>query len=115
MEWPIFDQIILFLIGVNCVLLTIDDPVCKCANSDQCVPWDSYNLALYSSTECSNWPTIKAILDASEVIFTSLFTAEVLRAVARGHPSALRSTPTVQCVCSCADPARRHLPRRLLR
>jgi hypothetical protein len=79
-EWPIFDQVILFLIGVNCVLLTIDDPICKCANSDQCVPWDAYNIALYGngSIACSNWPTIKAILDLTEIIFTSLFTAEVL-------------------------------------
>ncbi len=81
MEWPIFDKIILLLIGINCVLLTIDDPICKCENSDQCRPWDSYNLALYSNTACSHWPTNKAILDASEIIFTSLFTTEVLHIV----------------------------------
>ena len=75
-EWPVFDKIVLFLIAFNCIVLTVDDPICKCANIDECSQWDYYSQSLYS-WDCSNWPTTKALLDASELIFTSLFTAEV--------------------------------------
>jgi hypothetical protein len=114
-EWPIFDKIILFFIAVNCILLTIDDPVCKCANSEQCLARDSYNLALYSSTECANWPTIKAILDASEIVFTALFTAEVaLRTAAQRHPTRRRLQHTFQNSISDA-PAPAHRTNRRYR
>ena len=75
-EWPVFDKIILFFIACNCAILILDDPICRCNNSDQCIPLDFYQRALYS-WDCSAWPTTKALLDSSEKIFTSIFTAEV--------------------------------------
>uniref|UniRef100_A0A6T8D018 Ion transport domain-containing protein n=1 Tax=Cryptomonas curvata TaxID=233186 RepID=A0A6T8D018_9CRYP len=83
-EWPVFDKIILFLIAVNCAILIFDDPICRCASSDQCVPWDYYQQSFYS-WDCSAWKTTKAVLSASENLFTSLFAAEmVLKIFARG-------------------------------
>ncbi len=77
-EWPTFDKVILFLIAFNCVVLTLDDPICKCTGNDICLPSDYFLRSLYAGWDCSPWPTTKKLLDASEVIFTSLFTAEVV-------------------------------------
>ncbi len=70
-----FDKIILFLIAFNCAILIFDDPVCRCASSDKCVPWDFYQQSFYS-WDCSAWMTTKAVLSASENTFTSVFAAE---------------------------------------
>jgi hypothetical protein len=83
-EWPVFDKIILFLIAVNCAILIFDDPICRCASSDQCVPWDLYQQSFYS-WDCSAWRTTKAVLSASENVFTSIFAAEVC-ALSLAHP-----------------------------
>ena len=80
-EWPLFDKFVLFLIAFNCVVMTLDDPICKCTQANSCSQWDAYQTSLYS-WDCSNWPTTKSLLDVSEYLFTSLFAAEVRFAVA---------------------------------
>ncbi len=103
-EWPVFDKIILFLIAVNCAILIFDDPICRCASSDQCVPWDYYQQSFYS-WDCSAWKTTKAVLSSSENFFTSLFAVEACApSPSHPHSQAAPHAPPVLAVPPAVPP-----------
>eukprot|EP00292_Cryptomonas_paramecium_P002249 CAMPEP_0113729636 /NCGR_PEP_ID=MMETSP0038_2-20120614/42674_1 /TAXON_ID=2898 /ORGANISM="Cryptomonas paramecium" /LENGTH=1415 /DNA_ID=CAMNT_0000661529 /DNA_START=107 /DNA_END=4352 /DNA_ORIENTATION=+ /assembly_acc=CAM_ASM_000170 len=82
-EWQAFDQIVLLGITLNCVLLALEDPVCRCKSS-RCTAWDRFQQSLYSR-DCSGWPALQALLDGSEVAFACFFTFEMAaKILARG-------------------------------
>lgn len=77
-EWPWFNRVVLILILLNCCFLVLDDPVCKCL-TNTCTEAEQYLRLLYNQWACEYYPARADLLEASEYIFTILFTLEVER------------------------------------
>ena len=89
-EWPVFNRTIIVFIILNCVALTLEDPVCKCSGvSEQgsfCKESEKYLQLLYAHQRtCELWPEYERVLFVLEIFFTVCFAAEaVIKIVARG-------------------------------
>ncbi len=77
-EWPIFNGFILLLIGLNCLFLMLEHPLCKCEEDPFCTEFEKYQKILSLGIDCSGWPAVNEMLIIIEVIFTILFTAEMV-------------------------------------
>ncbi|KAJ1473110.1 hypothetical protein T484DRAFT_3646669 [Baffinella frigidus] len=77
-EWPVFNGVILLLIGLNCIFLTLEHPLCKCTNDPVCTEQEYYIRMLSMGLDCTLWPTVLQILNVTELMFTALFTMEMV-------------------------------------
>jgi hypothetical protein len=83
-EWDLFNSFIVSMIGLNCLFLILENPVCECKTQGACTEQEKYRHMLLGAN-CTYWPLVDSMLGVTEVIFTVIFALEcIIKIIARG-------------------------------